>query len=140
MQKPVSECEIYRLGGLSCGDTAELYEDYIVQDDNQIPYDVEKIDRFTWKKNYKLDAFIVPLERHVFLEGASAVDICDVFIEQENLIILQALQFIMKVYSERLGQETDEAVRQGYCDFIDGGKIDEDNLLTVKYFLTNSAE
>ena len=139
-RKSVNDCRIYRLGGLPCMDTAELYEDYIVQDDNQVPYVEEKMDRFTSKNNYKLDAFIVPLERHVFLEAASAVDICDVFIEQENLLIRQALKFIRDAYVQRQKTVSDYQMKADYDEFISGGNVDDDNPVTVRYFLTNSAE
>lgn len=139
-RRSVSECRIYRLGGLPCMDTAELYEDYIVQDDNQIPYVEEKMDRFTSKKNYKLDAFIVPLERHVFLEAASAVDICDVFIEQENELVRQALEFIKDAYDQKRKNVSDTQLKKDYEEFIAGGNVDDNNPVTVRYFLTNSAE
>lgn len=134
------DCKIYRLGKLPCMDTAQLYESYIVQDDNQIPYSVEKMDRFTQQRNYKLDAYIVPLDRHVFLEASSAINICDTFIAQEHEMIGQAIENIAEEYQKLAGQETNSDLREQYDYLVQCMCVSEDNPVTIRYYLANSAK
>lgn len=139
-RKPVDECKIYKLGRLPCMDTSELYEHYIVQDDNQIPYVEEELDKFTQSKNYKLDAFIVPLARHVFLEASSAVSICDTFIAEENEMIIEAVDYIITECHRQLSMVDDDETREQYLALVDAFTVSEDNPITIRYYLTNSAE
>lgn len=141
-QKSVDDCTIYRLGSLPCIDTAELYESYIVQDDNQIPYAEERMDRFTQQGNYKLSAFVVPLDRHVFLEASSAINICDTFIAQEQKMISDAIDNIILKCREKVRKTRDrgdEAYEQ-YEYMTESMSVSEDNPVTIRYYLANSAE
>lgn len=139
-RKSIDDCRIYQLGSLPCIDTAELYDDYIIQDDNQIPYSQEKMDRFTQLKNYKLAAYIVPLDRHVFLEASSAVSICDTVITEEGEMINEAVQYIISQYSSCADKERDTELRGQYLSLVDAMAVSEDNPITVRYYLVNSAE
>ncbi len=139
-RKSINDCKIYRLGKLPCIDTAELYDFYIVQDDNQIPYSLEKMDRFTKSEDYKLDAYIVPLERHVFLEASSAISICDTMITEENEMIEEAIQYISSQYLSCADKAMDDELRNQYLYLVDAMSISEDNPITVRYYLVNSAE
>lgn len=137
-RRPVNRCKMFQLGGLPCMDTAELYEKYIVQDDNQIPYVEEKMDRFTQLHTYKLDAFIVPLEKHVFLEVASAVSICDTFIDMQKERLKEAIRIIAELLKE--GFEKEDVHKEAYSDLINAISVSEENPITVRYYLANSAE
>lgn len=139
-KKEINECNIYHLGNLPCIDTAQLYESYIVQDDNQIPYTEEILDQFTQKRNYRLDAFIVPLDKHVFLEASSAIDTCDVFIAQESEMIQQAIGFIADAYKIQEQTEENPELKQLFGDICEGMKVSKENPITIRYFLANSAE
>lgn len=139
-QKEFDACEIYRLGKLPCIDTSSLCVRYIVQDDNQIPYREEEIDKFTKKQNFKLDAFIVPLDRHVFLDASSAASIFDVFIAQSDEIIEDILNHLKNFYNKYTQELTDEEERQQCTDMVDGLTVSEDNPVTVRYYLASSAE
>lgn len=137
-RRALENCKIFNLGGLPCVDTAEFYDQYIVQDDNQIPYVEEKMDRFTQMHTYKLDAFIVPLERHVFLEAASAVSICDTFIDKQKERIKEAILNITELLKEGLKKE--DKYKEEYFALIDALNVSEDNPITVRYYLANSAD
>ncbi len=139
-RKSMDDCRIYHLGNLPCIDTAELYDEYIIQDDNQIPYSQEKMDRFTQLKNYKLAAYIVPLERHVFLEASSAISICDTVITEEGEMINEAVQYIIGEYSICADKASDSELKSQYLSLIDAMAVSEDNPITVRYYLVNSAE
>ena len=127
------------LGDLPCIDTSELYSCYIIQDDNQIPYTIEEMDKFTQKKNFKLEAFIVPLERHVFLDALSAINICDAFIEQEKDMIKNAINDIKEKYIQERNNTCDDNKRQQFDVLIKRTKPSEQNPIVVRYFLANSA-
>lgn len=139
-RKALDDCAVYQLGNLPCVDTAELYEDYIVQDDNQIPYVSEKIDRFTQLKSYKLAAYIVPLERHVFLEASSAVSILDTVISEESQMINEAISYISAQYETHADQEKDENVKSQYRSLSASLTVSEDNPIIIRYYLVNSAK
>ncbi len=141
-QKSVEECKIYHLGNLPCIDTAELYEKYIVQDDNQIPYTEEAMDRFTQLGNYKLSAFVVPLDRHVFLEASSAISTCDTFIAQEQKMISDAIENLAYQYKKEAGapQDKNEEEYKQYAYMVQCMSVSEDNPVTIRYYLANSAE
>lgn len=139
-KRSINDCRIYRLGKFPCMDTAEFYEDYIIQDDNQIPYIEEKMDRFTSTGNYKLEAFIVPLERHVFLEAASAVSICDAFVARENEMFANAIDNIIVECKIFLKNTKDDENKKQYSNLIDAMTISEDNPITIRYYLVNCAD
>lgn len=139
-RKSIDDCKVYRLGRLPCIDTAELYEDYVVQDDNQIPYTSERMDRFTQLKSYKLAAYIVPLEKHVFLEASSAISIFDTVITKESEMINEAIGYIVTEYKKCADQEDDEETRSQYMDLVHAMSVSEKNPITIRYYLVNSGE
>lgn len=52
--------------------TADLYNEYIIMDDNQIPYTTEIYDHFSLYKNGKALFLSVPLYKRIFLEAQDA--------------------------------------------------------------------
>ena len=139
-QKDISDCKIYQLGHFPCVDTAEFYEDYIVQDDNQIPYKEEKMDKFTQQGDYKLDAFIVPLDKHVFLDASSAVSICDTYITEADETIEDALNCLIAFYRKYAEEVQDDEDKQQCLDMIEILTASEENPITIRYYLANSAK
>lgn len=67
--------EAERLGDLPFINTADLYNEYIIMDDNFIPYSVEQYDKFSIFNNGKATCFSVPLYRRIFMEAKDAEDI-----------------------------------------------------------------
>lgn len=98
------------------------------------------MDRFTQLKNYKLVAYIVPLERHVFLEASSAISICDTVITEEGEMINEAVQYIISQYSICADKASDSELKSQYLSLVDAMAVSEDNPITVRYYLVNSAE
>lgn len=139
-RKDINDCEIYRLGRFPCVDTAEFYEDYIVQDDNQIPYREEKMDHFTLHGNYRLDAFIVPLDRHVFLDASSAVSICDTYITEADETIEDVLNYLTDFYREYAEKVEDDEDKRQCRDMVEVLTVSEENPITLRYYLANSAK
>ncbi len=143
-RKSIKSCKLYQLEELWCVDTTELYDDYIVQDDNQIPYCEEKLDHFTQGKNYKLDAFIVPLDRHVFLDAPSAVSIFDAIICQDHHLISRVIGQIKEGYlallDDKRRDKDYENLKQQIEFMVNAMSLSKDNPVAIRYFLTNSAE
>lgn len=139
-RKQINECKAYKLGTLRCIDATDLYEDYIVQDDNQVPYCEERLDRFTQNKNYKLDAFIVPLDRHVFLDAPSAISIFDAVISQDDEMIRSIIAQIKAEYQAGIPNAMNGALKQQFEHMVNSMTLSEDNPITIRYYLTNSAE
>lgn len=135
---PLTACKLLKLGNLPCVDTSQFYSSYIVQDDNQIPYVEEEMDKFTQNDSFKLEAYIVPLERHVFLEAGAAVNICDTFIEAQKDQIEEAINNNVETIQEAADKNSDN--KETYMAMIDALNISRDNPITIRYYLANSAE
>ena len=142
-QKPLEECKnaLRSVNGLSVIDTAELYEDYIIQDDNQIPYVEERFDKFTSAKSYKSDSYIVPLPRHVFLEADNAVGICDIIISKLCELLNDALEKIQQLAHNIFdaADTNDEQELKAAQKLLKSAKTSEKNPIVVRYFLAGSA-
>ncbi len=141
----LNECRIYHIGKLPFIDTSELYKRYIVQDDNQIPYREELMNQFTQKKNCKLDAIIVPLDRHIYLDAPSAVTIFDTWLNSQDIAISSSIVIIKQKAIEALKQinEYDEELRTDFenelSQLINGMEVSEDNPIVIRYCLANSS-
>lgn len=76
-------------------DSSSLYERYITIDDNQYPYRSQRFDHFSVENNCKVEAFIVPLYRHILLDAETAVNIIEeIFRDYNNLIKATVAQLI----------------------------------------------
>ena len=73
--------DIKTVGNIKIVDTASFYKDYVIVDDNQIPYRLEQFDHFAKNKNMKVQFLAVPLYKHIFLEVNGAVEIVNNFFE-----------------------------------------------------------
>lgn len=56
-------------------DSSQLYEKYVIIDDNQIPYTIENFNDLTLYQNSKLCIFAAPLYKRIFLDASNARDI-----------------------------------------------------------------
>lgn len=139
-RKSVADCTPFKLGDFPCVDTSQLYKDYIIIDDNQIPYVEEEMGAFTLRKDHKLEAFIVPLEKHVFLEASSAVSICDTFIEKQKERIKIGIALLMEKCYSRLEKEKIEENKNVFHQLIENLQVSLKNPLTIRYYLANSVE
>ena len=93
------------------------------------------MDRFTQLKNYKLAAYIVPLERHVFLEASSAISIFDTVITEEGEMISAAVQYIIEQYRICAGKASDSKLKSEYQSLVDVMTVSEDNPIAIRYYL-----
>lgn len=120
MQMENLEGEIFKYGELFMLDSASLYERYIVIDDNQYPYRSELFDHFSAAQNCRVEAFIVPLYRHILLDAESAVSIIETFYRDYHELIEDSLK--------QLEEEEELSCK--------GNSID--NPVVLRYYLTTS--
>lgn len=73
--KERKKIDIEKIGGLSVLNTADYYDEYVIMDDNSIPYHVEKYDKFSIFSNGIMKYFAVPLYKRIFLEAKDAESI-----------------------------------------------------------------
>ena len=74
------EKSVFKWADLFFLDLADISYTYIVNDDNQVPYLHEDFDSFSSQseqKNHRLNAFVVPLPRHVYLDADMAASYID---------------------------------------------------------------
>lgn len=72
----------YNIDGINFYDSSDFCSDYVIIDDNQIPYVIETYDHFSVHQNSKqLVRFTVPLYKRIFLEASDAKGIFDVTVE-----------------------------------------------------------
>lgn len=110
----------FKYGNLNVIDSSSLYERYITIDDNQYPYRSEKFDHFSVTQNCKVEAFIVPLYRHILLDAESAVSIIET-VYKDSISLLQSTL-------EQLNEEEGAKYK--------GNSID--NPIVLRYYLTTS--
>ena len=73
-KKDYSEATLTHRNGFSFIDTADLYEDYVIMDDNNIPFSIRSYEQLTLK-DLKPMALAVPLAKRMFMEAKDAFDI-----------------------------------------------------------------
>lgn len=113
------QTQSFQYGNLNIIDSSVLYERYITVDDNQYPYRSEKFDHFSISQNCKVEAFIVPLYRHIMLDAESAVSIIETVYRDSNNLIQSTLEQL---------EEEEEGCQ--------GNSID--NPVVLRYYLTTS--
>lgn len=86
------KADYFQYGDLFFFDASTFYDEYIVIDDNQIPYQKERYDQFSELKNRKVEAFIVPLYRHILLDAISAVNIIEMVYKKSGNLIKSSLK------------------------------------------------
>lgn len=92
--------------GFSIVNTADLYDEYIIMDDNQTPYSTEKYDEFSIYKNGRALFLAVPLYKRIFLEAQDAECIfyslvgADGFRDKiiEELNVSKTLPLILRIF------------------------------------------
>lgn len=124
---------------LTCIDTSDLYDEYIIHNDNQIPYTVEKWNSFSYEGNHRVYAYIVPFEKHVFLEASAMVSIVDTIIAAAVSMIKTIIGEIRVSYEKNAQSCEDEEGKRRYEELSDAMTLDEYNPATIRYYLANSA-
>lgn len=71
-RRDLSKVRLDYVDGIPFVDSADFYDEYVVMDDNQIPYTVEDYHSFTKYDNAYVDIFDVPLYKRIFLEATDA--------------------------------------------------------------------
>lgn len=71
-RKSLSELKLNYVDKIPFVDSADFYDEYVVMDDNQIPYTVENYHNFTKYNDTYVDIFDVPLYKRIFLEATDA--------------------------------------------------------------------
>lgn len=107
-----SKMETYP-NGIIVVDTCQFYSNYVIIDDNQIPYTIEPFDDFTIYTPAIVDVFVVPLYKRIYMDAAVAAAIFD---------------GIIQVFQNEIKELAD------YYDM----KITCDNPLVKRIFLTSS--
>jgi hypothetical protein len=64
--------------------SADYYEQYVVIDDNQFPYEVRNFDMLSLYKDMRVTNIAVPLYKRMFLEAADAYDTAIAVLESEK--------------------------------------------------------
>ena len=64
--------------------SADLYDSYVVIDDNQFPYEVRQFDKMSIYSDMHVTNIAVPLYKRMFLEAADAYDIALMMLESET--------------------------------------------------------
>lgn len=90
-------------GSLKVMDTYQLYDDYVIMDDNYTPYRVEPFDSFL-KQRWPVQYIGVPLYKHIYLEADNANAIVTQFLNSyaDDLVKIMESMGLMKYKSEPL--------------------------------------
>lgn len=112
----------FKYGTLTMIDSSSLYDRYITIDDNQYPYRSEQFDQFSIAQNCEVEAFIVPLYRHILLDAEAAVSIIET-IYKNSVELLQATL-------EQLEEEEGANIKYQRNSI--------DNPIVLRYYLTTS--
>lgn len=112
--------KIFEYKSLKMIDSSSLYDRYITIDDNQYPYRSEKFDHFSITQDCKVEAFIVPLYRHILLDAEAAVSIIETIYKDSVGLLESSL--------EQLNEEENIEYQ--------GNSID--NPIVLRYYLTTS--
>ena len=112
-RKAIKEVASIAVGEYKYIDSADLYDDYVIMDDNQQPYKVEPFNALTKYDNSRIVVFAVPLYKRAFLEANDAsVLITEIFKHRD-------------IGFSKIVPNIDE-------------KVDDDNPLVLRIFLTSS--
>ena len=112
-QKDVKEVTSIAVGEYKYIDSADLYNDYVIMDDNQRPYKIEPFNSLTKYDNSKIVVFAVPLDKGAFLEANDAsVLITEIFKHKD----IGFSKIVPKINE----------------------KVDDDNPLVIRIYLTSS--
>ena len=75
-------------------DSADLYDEYVVMDDNSYPYAINSYEKLPAFGDAKVELFIVPLYKRVFLEAQDIQQLFISIMEHSELSILKMLKNI----------------------------------------------
>lgn len=60
--------------------SCDFYDNYVIIDDNQIPYAIENFDNFTLYNDVYVDVIVVPLYKRIFLDAEMAQGLMEIFL------------------------------------------------------------
>lgn len=84
-RKPLKGIELKSIGNYKYIDSADLYDEYVIMDDNQLPYRLQSFHRMTQYDEPKVVVFTVPLYKRIFLEAKDASIIVKQILENDAL-------------------------------------------------------
>lgn len=89
-RKQISKARISCRNGISFIDTADLYDEYVIMDDNQLPFSVRKFDNLSihTQESFYPSAIAVPLAKRMFMDASLAYSVA-----------VAILSRILKLYS-----------------------------------------
>ena len=76
----LKDLHFQNIGCLKIVDSVDFFNSYVVIDDNQFPYRLEKFDQFSKSSQMNVQFFAVPLYKHVYLEANGAMKIVKNFL------------------------------------------------------------
>lgn len=112
-KKNLRDIHFNKIGEYKYIDTADMFDEYVLIDDNQHPYMIEPFDNFTKYDEPKVVIFAVPLYKRVFLEANDASVLVNEILKHKNIGFTDMVS------------EIDEA-------------IDDDNPFVIRLYLTSS--
>lgn len=124
LTKEYMKNQIFNYKTLNMLDSSSLYERYITVDDNQYPYRSERFDHFSVAQNCKVEAFIVPLYRHILLDAESAVSIIETIYKDSVQILEATLKQLNEENSKYQGNSIDNPVVLRYYLTTSRGFVD----------------
>ncbi|MBU7008213.1 hypothetical protein [Phosphitispora fastidiosa] len=105
-----------KINDLDIINSADLYDDYVIMDDNQIPFKVQNYSNLSVFNNTNVEGIIVPLYKRIFLEAGDASTI---------------------IYNTLLN--SGYGIKKSLQSYDNGGEnYSENNPLVVRIFLTSS--
>ena len=72
-------------------ETCDFFDDYVIVDDNQIPYTVKEYDNLTLHNGMKVHTFAVPLYKHILLEAVNARNVVNGVLEITKKVLTSVL-------------------------------------------------
>ena len=84
-QLQLNDITIYHEDSVSYIDSSQLYNEYVVIDDNQIPYVIEDFNDLTLYEDSKLCVFAAPLYKRIFLEAGDAYNVVYELLRRLNI-------------------------------------------------------
>ncbi len=85
---------VYNQEGLYLFNSCNFHNSYVMIDDNQIPYSIEKYGNFTLYDNAVMNIFVIPLYKRILLEADKA----DILFENIVLALANNIQQAMNFY------------------------------------------
>lgn len=83
-KRPYDDVTLTHRNGVNFIDTADLYDKYIIMDDNQLPFALRSFERIS-EYDFQPNTLAVPLSKRMFMEATDAFDIATSIITDSSL-------------------------------------------------------